>query len=107
LWAFTSQAFNLAIGIDLVVLEHSELDLLALVLDLLWGAVNLLLALLATTTKTEDEMQSRLLLDVVVGKSSAILKLLASKDETLLVRWDAFLVYTVQWRSCSTRRDKP
>ena len=37
-------------------------------------------------------MESRLLLDVVVGKGAAILKLLAGKDETLLVRWDALLV---------------
>ena len=31
-------------------------------------------------------------LNVVVGKSSAIFKLLASEDETLLIGWDAFLV---------------
>ena len=37
-------------------------------------------------------MQSGLLLDVVVGEGAAILKLLASEDEALLVRWDAFLV---------------
>lgn len=30
-------------------------------------------------------MESRLLLDIVVGKSTAVLKLLASKDQTLLV----------------------
>ena len=37
-------------------------------------------------------MKGRLLLDVVVGQSAAILKLLASEDETLLVRGDALLV---------------
>ena len=31
-------------------------------------------------------------LDVVIGKSSTILKLLASKDQTLLIRWDTLLV---------------
>ena len=37
-------------------------------------------------------MQCGFLLDVVVGKGSAILKLLSGKDQTLLVRWDALLV---------------
>lgn len=32
------------------------------------------------------------LLDVVVGKCAAILQLLAREDQSLLVRWDAFLV---------------
>ena len=43
-------------------------------------------------TKTEHQMESRLLLDVVVAQSASILKLLASKDEALLVRRDAFAV---------------
>lgn len=37
-------------------------------------------------------MESRLLLDVVVGEGAAILELLASEDETLLIRRDALLV---------------
>ena len=37
-------------------------------------------------------MESGLLLDVVIGKSAAILELLSSKDEALLVRGDALLV---------------
>ena len=37
-------------------------------------------------------MESGLLLDVIVGKGAAILKLLASEDKTLLVRRDALLV---------------
>ena len=37
-------------------------------------------------------MKSGLLLDVVVRKGAAILELLASEDETLLVGWDALLV---------------
>jgi hypothetical protein len=47
---------------------------------------------LLTTTKTENKVESRLLLNVVVGQGSAIFKLLASKDETLLVGRNAFLV---------------
>lgn len=37
-------------------------------------------------------MQSGLLLDVVVGERTAVLELLASEDETLLVRRNALLV---------------
>jgi len=37
-------------------------------------------------------MESGLLLDVVVAQSASILKLLSSKDETLLVWWDSLLV---------------
>jgi hypothetical protein len=49
-------------------------------------------ATLASSTETENKMKGRLLLDVVVGKSTAVLELLASKDEALLVRRDALLV---------------
>jgi hypothetical protein len=45
-----------------------------------------------TTTETENKVQSRLLLDVVVGEGSAILELLASEDQSLLVRGNALLV---------------
>jgi hypothetical protein len=62
------------------------------VLDLLGGRVHLLLALLGSTTEAEDQVESRLLLDVVVRKSAAILELLAGEDQTLLVRRNAFLV---------------
>ena len=37
-------------------------------------------------------MEGRLLLDVVVGQSAAILQLLAGKDEALLVRRDPLLI---------------
>ena len=36
----------------------------------------------------DSSMYGRTLLDVVVCKSAAILQLLASKDQALLVRWD-------------------
>ena len=90
--ALAAEALDLAIAIDLVVLEHSQLGLLALVLDLLGGGVHLLLALLGTTTQAQDQVQGALLLDVVVGKGAAVLELLASKDQALLVRRDALLV---------------
>lgn len=45
----------------LVVLEHGQLDLLPLVLVLLWSGVRLLLPLFSTTTKSEHQVQRRLL----------------------------------------------
>merc|ERR1712032_1763199 len=47
---------------------------------------------LHTTAETEHEMEGRLLLDVVIRESTAVLELLASEDETLLVGRDALLV---------------
>merc|ERR1712156_817496 len=47
---------------------------------------------LHTSTKTENQMQSGLLLDVVVRKGATILKLFASKDQPLLVWGNALLV---------------
>lgn len=63
-----------------------------LVLDLLGGGVDLLLALLTTTTQAEHQVEGGLLLDVVVRKSTAVLELLTSEDQTLLVRGDTLLV---------------
>ena len=45
-----------------------------------------------SSTKTEDQMQSGLLLDVVVRKGAAVFELLSSEDKTLLIRRDSFLV---------------
>jgi len=36
-----------------------------------------------SSTKAENEMESRFLLDVVIGKSSSIFELFTSEDETL------------------------
>ena len=47
---------------------------------------------LHTTSESEDEMESGLLLDVVVRESSSILELLSGEDESLLIWWDTFLV---------------
>merc|ERR1711913_246827 len=47
---------------------------------------------LHTTSESEDEMEGRFLLDVVVGESSSILELLSSEDESLLIGWNSFLV---------------
>jgi hypothetical protein len=96
-WALAAETLDLSITIDLVVLENRQLGLLALVLDLLGGSVDLLLALLGTTTETEDEMEGGLLLDVVVGEGTAVFELLAGEDQALLVRRNAFLVLNLRF----------
>jgi len=37
-------------------------------------------------------MQSTFLLDVIIRKRTSILELFASKDQPLLIRWNAFLI---------------
>jgi len=91
-WAFTAEALDLAVRVNLVVLEDRHLHLLALVLDLFGSIVSLLLALFSTTTETEHQVESGLFLNVVVRKSAAVLQLFAGKDQTLLVGGDALLV---------------
>jgi hypothetical protein len=49
-WTLSAETLDLSITVNLVVLKDRELGLLALVLDLLWGGVNLLLALLGSST---------------------------------------------------------
>ena len=51
---------------------------------------------LHTTTEAEDEMEGGLLLDVVIGKGAAILKLLAGENQALLIRRDALLVLNLR-----------
>merc|ERR550532_186884 len=46
----------------------------------------------STTSKSENQVEGRFLLNVVIRKSSAIFELLSSKNESLLLRRDAFLV---------------
>merc|ERR1719461_1326148 len=45
-----------------------------------------------TTTETKDKMERGFLLNVVVRQSSAIFKLLSGEDQSLLLRWNSFLV---------------
>jgi len=47
---------------------------------------------LHTSSKSEDQMEGGLLLDVVVAQSSSVLELLAGEDESLLIGRDAFFV---------------
>jgi len=47
---------------------------------------------LASAAQSQHQVESRLLLDVVVGQRATVFELLAREDETLLVGRDAFLV---------------
>lgn len=47
---------------------------------------------LLLTTEAKDKVEGGLFLNVIISKGTAILKLLASKDEALLVRRDALFV---------------
>merc|ERR1712127_580988 len=47
---------------------------------------------LHTTSESEDEMEGRFLLDVVVGEGSSVFELLTGEDKSLLIGWDALLV---------------
>merc|ERR1712096_500857 len=44
------------------------------------------------TENAEHEVESRLLLDVIVRKGAAVLELFSGEDETLLIRGNAFLI---------------
>ncbi|KGL80711.1 hypothetical protein N309_08799, partial [Tinamus guttatus] len=44
------------------------------------------------TSQTQHQVQGGFLLDVVVGQGASVFQLLASKDQPLLIRGDAFLV---------------
>merc|ERR1711904_545932 len=50
------------------------------------------MALREAPAQTQNEMESRLLLDVIVGKRTTIFQLLSCKDQTLLIWRNAFLV---------------
>jgi len=52
---------------------------------------------LATPTKTKNEMEGALLLDVIIRKRATVLQLLASEDKALLVGRDAFLVLDLRF----------
>ena len=47
---------------------------------------------LHSTAETENQVEGRLLLNIIVGEGTTILKLLASEDKALLVRRDTLLI---------------
>ena len=52
----------------------------------------ILISLLVPSPQAKNQMQSGLLLNIVVGEGPAILELLASKDQPLLIWGDTLLV---------------
>lgn len=87
-----SKPDNLSSVLNTVVLEGLERNSLVNTLRLLRLGVNLLLSLLSSSTKTEDQVQGGLLLDVVIGEGTSILQLLSGEDQTLLIRGDSLLI---------------
>merc|ERR1719319_964092 len=49
-------------------------------------------SLSVSSAQTQHQMQSRLLLDVVIGEGAPILELLSREDQSLLLGRDSFLV---------------
>jgi len=47
---------------------------------------------LHTSSKSENEMESGLFLNIVIGEGSAVLELLSGEDESLLIWWDTFFI---------------
>merc|ERR1719278_1803818 len=91
-WTLSPQTVDLPVVVHLVVLQHGQLHLPVLVLDLLGGRVVLLLPLLGSSPQPQHQVEGGLLLDVVVGQSPPVLQLLPGKDQSLLIRWDSFLI---------------
>ena len=81
-----TQAGDLAIFIDFVEFEYRKFDLL------LGSGVIRLLPFLGTTPQAEHQVKGGFFLDVVIGQGVAILQLLASEDQTLLIKRDSLLV---------------
>mmetsp|Transcript_12773 Transcript_12773/g.15377 ORF Transcript_12773/g.15377 Transcript_12773/m.15377 type:complete len:207 (+) Transcript_12773:137-757(+) len=50
-----------------------------------------------STTQTQNKMQGRFLLNIVVAQGTSIFKLFSGKDKTLLIRGDAFLVLNLRF----------
>jgi len=47
---------------------------------------------LHTTAETQNQVEGRLFLNIVVGQGTTVLELLTSEDETLLIRGNSFLI---------------
>ena len=47
---------------------------------------------LHTSSKSQNQMKGRFFLNVVVGESSTVFKLLSSKDKSLLIGWNTFFI---------------
>merc|ERR1712018_261726 len=50
-----------------------------------------------STSQSQDEMKSRLLLNVVIAQGSPVFELFASENQTLLIRWNSFFVLNLSF----------
>jgi hypothetical protein len=91
-WGVSPEPGDLAVTLDTVVLERLERNGLVHTLGLLWLGVNLLLTLLSSSAQAQHKVKGGLLLDVVVAERAAIFELLSSKNQTLLIWRNSFLV---------------
>ncbi len=90
--AFATQAVDLAVVVHPVVLEHGELDLAVLVFLLLGCGVILLLSFLGTPSEPQNQVKGRLFLNVIIGQSTSIFKLLSGKNQSLLIWGNSLLI---------------
>ena len=96
-----------------VITYHSHLDLGFDVFDRVAGfnlqgdglASESLHEDLHSAAKPEDQVESALLLDVVIRKGSAILQLLPSENQPLLVGGDPFLVLRTEISPCRQEKE--
>merc|ERR1719309_1125724 len=88
----TAETVNLAVIVHLVILEHGQLHLPVLVLDLLGSSVILLLPLLSTSSQSQHKVKSGFLLNVIIRESSSVLQLFTGKDQPLLIWRDSLLI---------------
>ena len=61
------------------------------------GSQSLKRGLNDTTTKTEDQVKGRFLLDVVITQRTTIFELLTGEDKTLLIRGDTYKEITCKY----------
>merc|ERR1719265_375927 len=81
--ALAAETCDLVIGIDLVELQHSEFDLLALVLDLLWLGVSFLFALLATTGELRGHEEGGLIGNAASPQNVTVRQGAAAEEKSL------------------------
>ena len=91
-WRIFSKTGDFSITFNSVIFQSLQGNGLVDTLDLLWLGVDLLLALLTTSTQPEHQMKSAFFLDIVIAQGTAIFELFAGKDKTLLIRWDSFFI---------------
>ena len=98
-WARLSKSLDLLVGVDLVVLQNSELYLLVLVLNLLWLGVNSLLLLLTTSDHWNNNVDCAIVSQTGLRNNGLSGEIRTSIDETGIESLDRVLGgYTINQR---------